>query len=219
MKATIQIKIANLKATNVFASKEETRYYLNGVLFEMKGSELNFVATDGHRLIKFSQKEGKDFDFAEGTREETLKFIIPAQLIEKVKIGKTLCWAHLTVEGTETLDRPPELTLVYDGASYSMRAIDGTFHDYERVIPDKETHTQRVEKERDDMTKSELVNQPSTFSCGFNPALLGDFAKVNKIIGRGGAGVKIEMLDDKAPAFVTLGDGSPYLAVLMPMRT
>lgn len=218
MKATMQIRLDRLKAARLFASDKETRYDLNGVLFEMKGDTLFFVATDGHRLIKFEMKEGRDFDFEEGTRIEAARFIIPMQLIDAVKLGKATPWARLKVEGTETLYRPVDLILSHEVQSCNMKSIDGTFPDWERVIPNKDTHAETMKRERGKMKASELVDQPTTFSVGFNPKLVGEFAKVNTLLGLKGAGIKIEILDDKAPAFVTTGDKSPYLAVLMPMR-
>lgn len=50
---------AFLAAASLFVSKEETRYYLNGVLIEPAPQGGVFlVATDGHRLVCFHDPEG-----------------------------------------------------------------------------------------------------------------------------------------------------------------
>jgi hypothetical protein len=61
----ITINVNFLKAALLFASDEETRYYLKGVHLLRRGDHLRITATDGHRLFCAMQtpdESGPDFD-------------------------------------------------------------------------------------------------------------------------------------------------------------
>ncbi len=45
---------AMIKQVDFAMATQDVRYYLNGMLFELDGSQLTLVATDGHRLAKAS---------------------------------------------------------------------------------------------------------------------------------------------------------------------
>lgn len=188
MKITMHLN--TIKACRLFASEEKTRYYLGGVFFEAIKGSVNLVATDGHRLIKFletSEFEGED-----------VSFIIPSGLIDKIKYQRGEEMIELEFDAGK-------IVVGYNGDTFKMDAIDGTYPDYHRVIP-------TVPEDE----KREVVKE-----IGFQPKFLGDFEKVNKLIGRKGAGIRIEMIDSSAPVTITCGgieEASPYLAVLMPMR-
>ena len=70
-----EIAIRHLLAVNIFASTEETRYYLNGVQVKREKNVLSMCATDGHRLARIkSESKGAD-----------VEFIVPASLLKKIK--------------------------------------------------------------------------------------------------------------------------------------
>lgn len=117
-KNTMQIDIKKLVAANEFASTEQTRFYLNGVLFEVKENKGRFVSTDGHRMIIF------DFD-CEGP---DCSVIIPSTLIKKLKLDKHLDLGEIAIDGDN-------IKIDYYGATYGERAIDGTYPDYRRILP------------------------------------------------------------------------------------
>lgn len=190
MRTQITMHLNTIKACRLFACDEETRHYLGGVFFEAVKGSVNLVATDGHRLIKFletSEFEGED-----------VSFIIPSGLIDKIKYQR----------GEEQFDLEYEngqIKILYNGDTFVMAAIDGTYPDYHRVIP-------TIPEDE----KREVVKE-----IGFQPKFLGDFEKINKLIGRKGAGIRIEMIDSSAPVTITCGgikEASPYFAILMPMR-
>ena len=103
-------------------AQQDIRYYLNGLLLVAKGSELRFVATDGHRLAYAA---------------ETLA-IAPAP-IEVILPRKTVL--ELSRQLADS-DDPLEIALTPTQARFSFgsiqlvsKLIDGKFPDYERVIP------------------------------------------------------------------------------------
>jgi hypothetical protein len=115
------INVAALKAVNLFASTEETRYYLNGVLLTTYPRHSMFVATNGHVMLVHRQ------DVAEKKPDNELlgSWIVPSAAIKAIK-GDTATMSDVaggkllfTTSKNETIATP----------------IDGTFPDWRRVCP------------------------------------------------------------------------------------
>ena len=177
----MNLNIRLLKAAALAASKEQTRYYLNGVAVQAGPRGSFLVATDGHRLLAFRQS-------ADDT--PPVDIIIPADVIAGIKLNKHVDDATLTRE-SDTHWR-----IEYCGTAISFAPIDGTFPDWRRVVPKE--------------TTGELAQ--------FDPAYVGDFAKVAKALGTNAkAGVKISH-NGGGPALVTFGDDIDGFGVLMPTR-
>ena len=75
------INIATLKAVNLAASTEQTRYYLCGVYVEVTPTTVTYTATNGHILL--SRRE----DSAE-PNTLTGAWIIPSDFIKAAKPGR-----------------------------------------------------------------------------------------------------------------------------------
>ncbi|RFB95189.1 DNA polymerase III subunit beta [Rhizobium leguminosarum bv. trifolii] len=104
-------------------STEETRHYLNGIFFhQLAGSEdATFVATDGHRLVKRLTQAEISGAFP--------GVIIPRNTVRVLQ--KILPDAGgIDLDVTETLIRA-----VVGSTIITSKLIDGTFPDYQRVIP------------------------------------------------------------------------------------
>ena len=103
-------------------STEETRYYLNGVFWEIGSSGRSFVATDGHRLsaCRYSADAGNNPGY-----------IIPRKTV--VVLTKHLAGKDVEVFGD--LGKPTALEFRGGGFVIRSKMIDGTFPDYRRVIP------------------------------------------------------------------------------------
>lgn len=106
-------------------SNEETRYYLNGVYMEVRDGNLVFVATDGHRLCKqvLTAPEG-----AEG---------MPGAILPK-KLVYTLqkLWDKKNTPDSVSLSvEQSRVRIQFGNVTITSKAIDGTFPDYQRVIP------------------------------------------------------------------------------------
>lgn len=103
-------------------SSEETRYYLNGIFLHLSDGKLFAVATDGHRLSRAlidANISGNPADFIiPRTAVAQIERIIPStdEIILQASGKKVRLEA-----GTVTLD---------------SKLIDGTYPDYQRVIPE-----------------------------------------------------------------------------------
>jgi DNA polymerase-3 subunit beta len=121
---------AAIDATMGAMSTEETRYYLNGIYMHVAhDGTLRFVATDGHRLYR------QDMAAPNGSAD-MLGIILPKKtvaLLYKLMKGKA-CPDSIGIEVTSTKAR---FTWGDPGFYVSLQSklIDGTFPDYERVIP------------------------------------------------------------------------------------
>jgi DNA polymerase III subunit beta len=118
-----------VEATAYAASDEETRYYLNGVYLHSAGTTtaptLRGVATDGHRLAQV------DLLLPAGAKDMP-GVIIPNKTI--AIIAKLLKRKHVPESITlQISDRLLELSL--PDVKLTSKLIDGTFPDYERIIP------------------------------------------------------------------------------------
>ncbi|AGT09335.1 DNA polymerase III subunit beta [Paracoccus aminophilus] len=103
-------------------SSEETRYYLNGVYIHAVEGLLAGVATDGHRLALCSS----------GHQWPLAAQILPTRAV--ATLG-----ALLTVGGSNPISvtgwTKPRMKFAGEGWSLTVKTIDGTFPDYDRVIP------------------------------------------------------------------------------------
>ena len=113
--------------TRFAISTEETRYYLNGIhMHATRGAAtamLRGVATDGHRLARV------EVPLPPGA-EDIPPIIVPRKTVNEVR--RLLD----SVDGEVEMGvSPSRIQFAFDRAVLVSRLIDGTFPDYERVIP------------------------------------------------------------------------------------
>lgn len=113
--------------TRFAISTEETRYYLNGIHFHAArggaAGTLRGVATDGHRLARV------EVPLPDGAER------IPPVIVPRKTVGEI---RKLIEEGGEEVHigvSPRRVQFSVGRAVLVSRLIDGTFPDYERVIP------------------------------------------------------------------------------------
>jgi hypothetical protein len=122
--AMITINVNFLKAALLFASDEQTRYYLKGVHLLRRGNHLRLTATDGHRLFCAMQTldaPGDNFDV-----------ILPRDGLKKALTGVQRNCEVLALELEWDGDRVKRAVL----NDLAMAPVDGTFPTIERVVPD-----------------------------------------------------------------------------------
>ena len=131
-------ELRNLIDRTRFAiSTEETRYYLNGIYMHATKSQgqqvLRGVATDGHRLARF------EVDLPEGAAEMP-GIIVPRKTVNEVRKLIDESETGITVALSDT-----RIKFSFDSTVLSSKLIDGTFPDYERVIPSGNDKTMTVD--------------------------------------------------------------------------
>lgn len=146
-----------LSRVSYAASRDETRYNLNGVLAEpLNGASLGglrFVATDGHRLAMARPEIACAFPFrldAEGKGVDTIIPLAAVTLLVRA-IGKRCAWGDEVVfrqQGDFLAARMGSLT-VGGLLEITGRLIDGTFPNYRQVLP--KPNGRSVTVDRDEM--------------------------------------------------------------------
>jgi DNA polymerase-3 subunit beta len=112
-----------IEKTHFAMAQQDVRYYLNGLLFDLRDDTLRCVATDGHRLALCETSLGQGHG---GKRQ----IIVPRKGVQELQ---------RLLEGG---DRQIELELgkghirvKRDDVTFTSKLIDGKFPDYEAVIP------------------------------------------------------------------------------------
>ena len=142
MTHTFKLAAADLKRlidkTQFAISTEETRYYLNGIYLHTAGTAkaptLRAVATDGHRLAQFELPLPAGAQGIPG-------IIVPRKTVGEVQRLIEDNEADVTVELSQG-----KIRFTVGDAVLTSKLIDGTFPDYERVIPTGNEKIMQVER-------------------------------------------------------------------------
>jgi DNA polymerase-3 subunit beta len=158
-----------IEKTRFAISTEETRYYLMGIFLHVVDEQLRAAATDGHRLARVTvpRPEGAD-----GMPD----VIIPRKAVaELFRLLEEL-------EGTVEISMSPtKVRFGLGSAILTSKLIDGTFPDYNRVIP---TANEKL-----------LKLDPKSFSAGVD--------RVSTIASEKTRAVKMSVDRDKVTLSVT----------------
>ena len=125
-RCTIPLKqLARLIQQNEYAiSKEESRFTLNGALFEAEGNVLRMVATDGHRLT-LAEVPAPDVN-VEG------KNLVPVKALRELNRLAGIAGPDATVEFSSDDNH---LFFTVGERILTARRLTGNFPDYRRVLP------------------------------------------------------------------------------------
>jgi DNA polymerase-3 subunit beta len=115
-----------LRRTSFSASNDETRYVLNGVCLIVADGKLQFVATDGRRL-SFIARDGLD-------KKLQFKAIIPSKAVTEIQ---RILTAEEKDEDVVIGITENQVACRIGSVTIISRLIEGTFPNYEQVIPKK----------------------------------------------------------------------------------
>jgi DNA polymerase-3 subunit beta len=129
---------------------EDTRYFLNGALFLLRGDSLGLVSTDGHRLahITVARDKAKATKGAKAGDGDENRVILPRKTL--LELGRLLAEGG---EGDIQYERGENHLFFQVGDRLLIsRMIDGQFPAFERVIP--KNNDKHVEFDRDRLTSA-----------------------------------------------------------------
>ena len=243
IKINSQIIFKLIDKTKFAISNEETRYFLNGLYFNINKEEnkniVTLVGTDGHRLAKFSH-------YIEDNIDEVSGVIIPKKTI--YELSKLLSERDQSVLISISSNK---IIFTIDNIIFISKLIDGSFPDYKRVIPKDNLNILKVNREillaavdrvstianeKSPVIKFKLLhnvlnlntinNENSTASedlkinyngddieIGFNSKYIMDI--VNNLEDEE---ISINLKDNTSPIIATENSNSNLVYVLMPMR-
>lgn len=224
-----------LKLTSFSVSYDETRYILNGLLFQITKNNLTVVATDGKRLAVAEKK-------IQQTIEKNIRILIPIKTIHELS-------RNLKNEGEVSLILGNNQVLFdLGGVVIISRLIEGEFPDYSQVIPPVSEIKMKVTREqlllaikraallstpdyqavKLELFRNKLVVSKSTpdvgesreeiiveyqgkeMAIGFNPNYLMDVLK-----NLPDEKIEIEFTDTEKPCVIRING---YIYIVLPMR-
>jgi DNA polymerase-3 subunit beta len=224
-----------LNLTSFAASFDETRYILNGILFNINKDKITLVATDGKRLAIAERKIKRDID-------KDVRLIVPIKTIHEL---------------SRNLEDDSEVSLILGSNQVLFdlgkvviisRLIEGEFPDYHQVIPPASESKMKIIREQFllavkrasllstpdyqavklELFKNKLVVSKSTpdigesreevnieyngkeMAIGFNPNYIIDVLKNLQ-----DEKIEFELSDTEKPGVIRLGG---YIYIVLPMR-
>ncbi|MCQ0989504.1 DNA polymerase III subunit beta [Jiella marina] len=143
-----------IERTQFAISTEETRYYLNGIYLHTVEADgdltLRAVATDGHRLARAEMKAPSGSEGMPG-------IIVPRKTVGEVQklLGDCDADDEITVDLSDS-----KIRFVIGNVVMTSKLIDGTFPDYQRVIPQNNDKALTLDRQ----SFSAAVDRVSTIS-------------------------------------------------------
>lgn len=124
---------ALIDSTSFAMAQQDVRYYLNGMLWEFAGGTLRAVATDGHRLAMATLDELANVEL---DPSEALQIIIPRKGVTELSRLLTNDHGDASVRVVNS-----HLEVKSGGFIFTTKLVDGSYPDYERVVPQGGTRT------------------------------------------------------------------------------
>lgn len=124
-----------IERTAFAMAQQDVRYYLNGLLFDLRETSLRCVATDGHRLALCEAP-------LDGGAPTKRQIIVPRKGVLELQ--------RLLEGGDRELELEMgrgHLRVKRDDVTFTSKLIDGRFPDYEAVIPIGADREVRIDRE------------------------------------------------------------------------
>jgi len=134
--------------STLFASgNDDLRPVMSGVFFQFSSASLTFVATDAHKLVRYTRTDLKT--------DETAEFIMPKKPLQLLKGILQGIEEEITIEYNDT-----NAYFRFGDSNLTCRLIDGKYPNYEAVIPKENPNQMQVNR----MSFLNSVRRVSIFS-------------------------------------------------------
>lgn len=118
----------------IFATgNDDLRPVMSGVFFQFSTDNLTFVATDAHKLVKYTRTDV--------SANETAEFIMPKKPLNLLKGILAANDTEVTIEYNNT-----NAKFVFDNVVLICRLIDGKYPNYDAVIPKENPNKLTVDR-------------------------------------------------------------------------
>lgn len=115
--------LATAIAKTIFASgNDDLRPVMSGVFFQFSEDHLRFVATDAHKLVRYTRNDAKS--------DRPAEFIMPKKPLNLLKSNLANAAGDVRVEFNEA-----NCHFSFENIEMTCRLIDGKYPNYEAVIP------------------------------------------------------------------------------------
>ena len=117
-----EILASAISKTIFAAGNDDLRPVMSGVFFQFSTESLTFVATDAHKLVKYTREDV--------SATETAEFIMPKKPLNLLKGILAGIGDNVTIEYNDS-----NAKFTFDNSVLICRLIDGKYPNYEAVIP------------------------------------------------------------------------------------
>ncbi|MGY5851494.1 DNA polymerase III subunit beta [Salegentibacter sp. F14] len=118
----------------IFASgNDDLRPVMSGVFFQFSSEGLTFVATDAHKLVKYSREDV--------TANQSAEFIMPKKPLTLLKGILAGSESEVLIEYNDS-----NAKFTFDDTELVCRLIDGKYPNYEAVIPKENPNKLTIER-------------------------------------------------------------------------
>lgn len=119
----------------IFATgNDDLRPVMSGIFFELSEEALRFVATDAHKLVRYTRSDI--------SAPETASFIVPKKPLNLLKNSLAVTNAEVSVEFNEN-----NASFTFDNMRVVCRLIDGKYPNYEAVIPKQNPNKLTIDRQ------------------------------------------------------------------------
>jgi DNA polymerase-3 subunit beta len=126
--------LATAISKTIFAAgNDDLRPVMSGVFFQFNSKELTFVATDAHKLVKYTRTDV--------TADKSAEFIMPKKPLNLLKGILSGSENSVTIEYNDT-----NAKFTFDNVVLICRLIDGKYPNYEAVIPKENPNKLTVDR-------------------------------------------------------------------------
>lgn len=126
--------LATAVAKTIFASgNDDLRPVMSGVFFQFSTEGLTFVATDAHKLVKYSRTDL--------SASEAAEFIMPKKPLTLLKSILSGSDNEILIEYNES-----NAKFTFDDTQLVCRLIDGKYPNYEAVIPKENPNVLTIDR-------------------------------------------------------------------------
>ncbi|MCF2876127.1 MULTISPECIES: DNA polymerase III subunit beta [unclassified Tenacibaculum] len=126
--------LATAISKTIFAAgNDDLRPVMSGVFFQFNSKELTFVATDAHKLVKYTRTDV--------TADKSAEFIMPKKPLNLLKGILGGSDNNVVIEYNET-----NAKFTFENAVLVCRLIDGKYPNYEAVIPKENPNKLTVDR-------------------------------------------------------------------------
>ena len=152
---TLTIKasvLAEAIANTIFSTGNDAmRPVMTGVLFQFTDSECRFVATDAHRLVKYTRKDVSVSD--------NIEFIMPKKPLNLLKNALIAFDDDVVIDFNETNAR-----FTHNETQWICRLIDGKYPNYDAVIPKENPNVLTINRQLflNSLKRASLFSNKST---------------------------------------------------------
>lgn len=188
-----------LAAALLFASTDETRYIINGLLIEYDGETPLIVATDGRRLAAIKSIASQEKDEPGEAGSFVLRADFAKAIIQIVKAfgGTIMPWFSIETKAGST-----QVSVEHIGGGFSLQCSDnalvvGEFPNWRQACPPR---TRKREPVAD---------------LALNGEFVGDFAKAAKLLGSKQPLVQMSLVGKLGAVEVSLAGVQSFYGVIM----